>query len=100
MKPVIWGVLSVSGHYALRVSVPLRGSADLRVRAIASRSIEKARAAAAALDIEKAYGSYEELLADREIEAVYIPLPNHLHLEWIRRPLTRESTSCARSPSR
>ncbi len=85
MKPVTWGVLSVSSHYALRVSVPLRASPHLRVRAIASRSIEKARAAASSLGIEKAYGSYEELLADPAIEAVYIPLPNHLHLEWIRK---------------
>lgn len=50
--------------------------------ALASRTLEKARAAAQSLNIPKAHGSYDELLADPEIEAVYIPLPNHLHGEW------------------
>jgi len=52
------------------------------IAAIASRSPEKARAAAAQLGIPKAYGSYEELLADPEIDAIYNPLPNHLHVPW------------------
>jgi predicted dehydrogenase len=50
--------------------------------ALASRDINKARKATAALNIPKAYGSYEELLADPEIEAIYNPLPNHLHVPW------------------
>jgi predicted dehydrogenase len=53
-----------------------------RVDAIASRSPEKAREAAQKLGIPRAYGSYEELLADPDIEAVYNPLPNHLHVPW------------------
>jgi predicted dehydrogenase len=52
------------------------------VTAIASRDIEKARKAAAELGIAKAYGSYEELLADPDVDAVYNPLPNHLHVPW------------------
>ncbi len=52
------------------------------VEAIASRTQSKAAAVAEELGIPKAYGSYEALLADPTIEAVYIPLPNHLHLEW------------------
>ena len=52
------------------------------VAAIASRDLNKAKAAAAGLKIAKAYGSYEELLGDPEIEAVYNPLPNHLHVPW------------------
>jgi predicted dehydrogenase len=52
------------------------------VLAIASRNLEKAQAAARQLGIPKAYGSYEELLADPHIDAVYIPLPNHLHVPW------------------
>jgi predicted dehydrogenase len=85
MKPVIWGVLSVSGHYILRVHNPIRKSGLLEMRAIASRSKQKAEETARKLDISKAYGSYEELLADREIEAVYIPLPNHLHTHWVKK---------------
>jgi predicted dehydrogenase len=53
-----------------------------RVTAIASRDMAKAQEAARALGVAKAFGSYEELLADSEIEAVYIPLPNHLHVPW------------------
>src|SRR5688500_3094978 len=53
-----------------------------RVVAIASRSIEKARAAAEELDMPRAHGSYEELSADSDVEAIYIPLPNHLHVPW------------------
>ncbi|MDR1625400.1 MAG: Gfo/Idh/MocA family oxidoreductase [Spirochaetia bacterium] len=84
MKTVTFGVLSVSKHFSLRVFPVIRDSPALTVKAISSRSPEKARAEAARLGIEKAYGSYEEVLADREIEAVYIPLPNHLHARWIR----------------
>jgi len=52
------------------------------IAAIASRDLQKAKEAAKKLGIPKAYGSYEELLADTEIEAVYNPLPNHLHVPW------------------
>jgi predicted dehydrogenase len=55
--------------------------------AIASRSLDKARAAAARFGIARAYGSYEELLADPELDAVYNPLPNHLHVPWSVRAL-------------
>src|SRR4051812_21597075 len=55
------------------------------ISAIASRDLEKARRVAEALGIEKAYGSYEELLDDQEIEAVYNPLPNQLHVPWAMR---------------
>ncbi len=82
MKPVVWGVLSVSTHYRLRVHTYLAKSPLVQLRAIASRSAAKAAAEAAALGFPRSYGSYEELLADRGIEAVYIPLPNHLHAEW------------------
>src|SRR5688572_32362575 len=58
------------------------GSRSSRAVAIASRDATKAGDAAALLDIPRAYGSYEELLADPDIEAVYNPLPNHLHVPW------------------
>lgn len=85
MKPVVWGVLGVSGHYRLRCAVPARHSSQLVMRGVASRSRERADAAAREFGMERGYGSYDELLADRSIEAVYIPLPNHMHLEWIKR---------------
>jgi predicted dehydrogenase len=55
---------------------------NAEVVAIASRDLEKAMAAAPALGIEKSFGSYEEMLADPSIDAIYNPLPNHLHVPW------------------
>jgi predicted dehydrogenase len=81
-SPVRWGVIGCA-DIAIRKVIPgMQGSALSRVDAIASRSAEKAAAAAKSLGIPKSYGSYEALLADPEVEAVYIPLPNHLHAEW------------------
>ncbi len=81
-KPVRWGVLGVS-NFAVTKFIPgaLLGN-ETQIRAIASRDLARARQAADALGIEKAYGSYEELLADPEIEVIYNPLPNHLHTPW------------------
>ena len=79
-----WGVIS-SADIARKKWIPgVRRSPEQRgdVLAIASRGADTARAAAAELEIPRAYGTYEELLADPDIDAVYIPLPNHLHLEW------------------
>ncbi len=85
MEPVRWGVLGVADIFVHRVWLPARKSPLVELRAIASRDGARATEAARKLGIPVAYGSYEELLADKRIEAVYIPLPNHLHLEWIRR---------------
>ena len=85
MEPVRWGVMGVADHFRRRVWLPAARSPLVELRAIASRDPARATAAARELGIPVACGSYEELLADRRIEAVYIPLPNHLHLEWIRR---------------
>lgn len=81
-KPVSWGVLGAS-HFALMATLPAMQKAPLvSVRALASRSLEKAKQAANAAGVPHAYGSYEELIADPEIEAVYIPLTNDLHVPW------------------
>ena len=81
-EPVSWGVLGVAGIAVHKVIPAMQASELSPVRAIASRSEGKAEEAAAELGIEKAYASYEALLGDSNIEAVYIPLPNHLHAEW------------------
>ena len=80
MKKVVWGVLGTARIGTEKVIPAMQKSAWCDIRAIASRSEAKARAAAAALGIPVAYGSYEALLADPAIEAVYNPLPNHLHV--------------------
>jgi len=69
------------------------------IRAIASREQAKAEKAALALGIPKTYASYEELLRDPDIEAIYNPLPNHMHVPWSIRRQKRASMSFARSPS-
>ncbi len=86
MKKVVWGVLSTAKIGTAKVIPALQRCAGAEVRAIASRSLQAAQDAARALSIPRAYGSYQELLADPEIEAVYNPLPNHLHV-----PLTLEA---------
>jgi predicted dehydrogenase len=80
MKPVKWGVISTAKIGVEKVIPGMLKSPDIEVAAIASRKLATAKAVAAKLGIPKAYGSYEELLADSEIEAIYNPLPNHLHV--------------------
>jgi len=81
-KKVSWGVLSTARIGLDKVIPAMQKGKYSAVSAIASRQIKKAQKTAQELGIPKAYGSYEELLADKEIDAVYIPLPNHLHVEW------------------
>jgi predicted dehydrogenase len=80
MEPVRFGVISTAKIGIQKVIPAMQQSARCRVLAIASRDLTRARAAADALGIPRAYGSYAELLQDPEIEAVYNPLPNHLHV--------------------
>lgn len=82
IEPVRWGVLSTA-DIGLKKVIPAMQRSELSpVAAISSRSPDRAAEAAAALGIANSHGTYEELLADDAIEAVYIPLPNHMHLEW------------------
>lgn len=77
-----WGIMSTA-NIGKRSTIPgIQASKRNKVVAVASRSLANAQAFAEELNIPKAYGSYEALLADSEIDAVYIPLPNHLHKEW------------------
>jgi predicted dehydrogenase len=84
---VRWGVLGVAKIATAHVIPAMQQGEWSTIAAIASRDAAKAQAAAAALGIPKAYGSYEALLADPDIEAIYNPLPNHLHLSWSIRAL-------------
>ena len=85
MKPVKLGVLGVSSHYGLRVHRPAAASPRISLRSIGSRDAEWADAAAARFGFENAYGSYQGVLDDPEVEAVYIPLSNDLHAVWIKK---------------
>lgn len=81
-KKVRWGIMSTASIGKRSVIPGIQESKRNVVEAVASRSLESAQAFADELGIPKAYGSYEELLNDPTIDAVYIPLPNHLHKEW------------------
>lgn len=82
MKKLRWGVLSTAKIGREKVIPALQKSTHNHVLAICSRDAQSARQVADSLDIERAYGSYEALLADPDIDAIYNPLPNHLHVDW------------------
>ena len=86
MKPVKWGIISTANIGVAKVIPGMLKSKDVEIVAISSRKKKTAEECAGKLGIPKAYGSYEEMLADPEIEAVYNPLPNHLHV-----PLTLQA---------
>ena len=86
MKPVKWGIISTANIGVAKVIPGMLKSKDVEIVAISSRKKKTAEEWAGKLGIPKAYGSYEEMLADPEIEAVYNPLPNHLHV-----PLTLQA---------
>jgi predicted dehydrogenase len=82
MRRLRWGVLSTASIGRVKVIPAIQRAPRCEVVAIASRDGAAAAAVASELGIPKAHASYEALLADPEVEAVYIPLPNHLHAEW------------------
>ena len=87
MRKINWGVLGTA-DIARGQTIPAMKTADnCTLYAIAGRSLEKAQAFQREFGFEKAYGSYEELLNDPKVEAVYIPLPNDLHCAWTVRAL-------------
>ena len=85
MPKIKWGVLSTAKIGVDKVIPAMQGGTHSEVVAIASREASTAWAAATALGIPKSYGSYEALLADPDVDAIYNPLPNHLHVPWTRR---------------
>lgn len=82
MEKVRWGILSTAKIALTKVIPAMQRSASCEITAIASRDLYKAKDTASKLQIPNAYGSYEELLADKSVEVVYNPLPNHLHVPW------------------
>jgi predicted dehydrogenase len=82
IAPVRWGILGAANIALQKVIPGMQKSVLAQVVAIASRDIAKAQAAANRLGIPRAYGSYQELIDDPDIEAIYNPLPNHLHVPW------------------
>ncbi len=86
MAAVKWGILSTA-DINRKLLAGAAESAEVDVVAVASRELERARAFAERHGIPRAYGSYEELLADPDVEAVYVPLPNTLHVDWSIRAL-------------
>jgi len=87
MDKIRFGILSTAKIGRQDVIPALQQSEFNEVTAIASRTIERAQETANELDIPEAYGSYEELLADPDVDAVYNPLPNHMHVPWTMRAL-------------
>jgi predicted dehydrogenase len=82
-----WGVLGAAGIALNKVIPGMLKSGQVRVAALASRDLAKAEAAAARFAIPRAYGDYDALLADPDIDAIYNPLPNHLHVPWTLKAL-------------
>ena len=82
MTTLRWGILSTANIATEKVIPGIRRAARNEIAAIASRDGETARRVADRLAIPRAHGSYEALLEDPDVDAVYIPLPNHLHAEW------------------
>jgi predicted dehydrogenase len=82
-----WGILGAAKIARDKVIPAIQAGNRGRVVAIASRALDRARAAAEQFAIPRAYASYEALLADPEVDAVYNPLPNHLHVPWSLRAL-------------
>jgi len=86
-RKVSWGVLGAAKIGLEKVLPAMQKGEVSRIDAIASRDLARAKAAAKDLGVAKAYGSYEELLDDPSIEAIYNPLPNELHVPWTIRAL-------------
>jgi predicted dehydrogenase len=82
MSKIKWGIISTAKIARVHVIPGIQAGRYCEVYAIASRNLKTAQAVAKDLAIPKAYGSYEELLADPNVQAVYNPLPNHLHVPW------------------
>lgn len=82
VKKIRWGILGTANIACKKVIPAMREGKLCEISAISSRNFEKAKLTAESLGIEKFYGSYEDLIDDPEIDAIYNPLPNNMHLDW------------------
>ena len=82
MEKVRWGIISTAKIGTEQVIPAMQAGKNTEILGIASRNLEAAQREAGRLGIPRSYGSYEALLADADIEAIYNPLPNHLHVPW------------------
>ncbi len=98
MSKVRWGILSTSQFAQAKVIPALQKCDHVEVVAIGSRDKARAYEAASRFGIPKAYGSYEELLADPEIDVIYNPAPNHLHVPWTIKALEAGKHSLCEKP--
>jgi len=98
MDKIRWGVLSTAKIGRVQVIPATNRGQFGTVTAIASRDLSRAKKVAAELGIEKAYGSYQELLADKNVDAIYNPLPNHLHVPWSIRAIKVEKHVLCEKP--
>ena len=98
MKKIKWGVLGTADIARGQTIPAMQLAANCELYAIGGRSLEKARQFQKEFGFEKAYGSYDALLSDAEVEAVYIPLPNDLHCEWTIRALNAKKHVLCEKP--
>ena len=98
MKMIKWGVLGTAYIFERDTAEGMRQAENCELYAIAGRSMEKAQAFKERYGFRKAYGSYDELLADPEVEAVYVPMPNTLHKEWTIKALNAKKHVLCEKP--
>ena len=98
MKMIKWGVLGTAYIFERDTAEGMRQAENCELYAIAGRSLEKAEAFKEKYGFQKAYGSYEELLADPEVGAVYVPMPNTLHKEWTIKALNAKKHVLCEKP--
>ena len=98
MNKIKWGVLGTAGIAKGQTIPGMKEADNCELYAIAGRNLEKAKAFQEEFGFEKAYGSYEELLQDENVEAVYIPLPNTMHYEWTVKALNAKKHVLCEKP--
>ena len=87
MEKLNVGILSTSNHFLKRIVLPLQDAQHCRTYAIGSRDVNKAATVARDFDIPLWFGSYDAVLENPEVDMIYIPLPNHLHREWVEKAI-------------